>query len=376
MRPRAADVMTAEFTGADQGQIMAPGATIGILGGGQLGRMTALAAARLGYRCHIYCPDERLPGSAGGQRRHRGAPMTTRRRCSASPTRSMSSPSSSRTSPTARREFLATLQADAAEAAACCTSARTGCARRISSAPIGVPATRYLAGAVTRRRWPQAVRRLGLPARAEDRASFGYDGKGQVRIDRRPTWPRPGRSMGGDAGHPRSASSISRCEISVIVARGLDGQMALFPPVENRHKQPHPRRRPSCRRASTPRDRRPGRGASRATSPAALELVGLLAVEMFVTKSGEVLVNELAPRPHNSGHWTIDACITSQFEQFVRAVCGLPLGSHGASCADAVDEEPDRRRRASAGARSWPSPAPSCISTARPKPAPAARWAM
>ena len=106
----------------------------------------------------------------------------------------------------------------------------------------------------------------------------------------------------------------------------------------------------------------------------ALELVGLLAVEMFVTKDGEVLVNELAPRPHNSGHWTIDACVTSQFEQLVRAVCGLPLGSterhSDAVMKNLIGDDVER-----AGARSWPIPPPSCISTARPRPGPAARWA-
>jgi 5-(carboxyamino)imidazole ribonucleotide synthase len=115
------------------------------------------------------------------------------------------------------------------------------------------------------------------------------------------------------------------CEISVIIARGLDGTTACYIPVENRH------RHHILDSTTAPAPIAPAL-ACRAEEIALavaqrLDLVGLLAVEMFVTRSGEVLVNELAPRPHNSGHWTIDACRTSQFEQLVRAICGLPLGS-------------------------------------------------
>jgi 5-(carboxyamino)imidazole ribonucleotide synthase len=114
------------------------------------------------------------------------------------------------------------------------------------------------------------------------------------------------------------------CEISVVLARGAGGEVKAFDVVENRHKN-HilditlaPAAVPEGIAAEARRI------AIRVAE--ALDLVGLLAVEMFVTRDGRVLVNEIAPRPHNSGHWTMDACITSQFEQFVRAVCGLPLG--------------------------------------------------
>jgi 5-(carboxyamino)imidazole ribonucleotide synthase len=111
----------------------------------------------------------------------------------------------------------------------------------------------------------------------------------------------------------------------VIVARGLDGTTRAYVPVENRHREhilaetiaPAPISRGLAEQAE----------ALAARLATALDLVGLLAVEMFVTDDGRILVNELAPRPHNSGHWTIDACLVSQFEQLVRAVCGLPLGS-------------------------------------------------
>jgi 5-(carboxyamino)imidazole ribonucleotide synthase len=152
----------------------------------------------------------------------------------------------------------------------------------------------------------------------------GYDGKGQVML-------RPGgdldaawHAMGAETGILEGFVDFA-CEISVIIARAIDGTCACYVPVENRHRQhildttiaPAPIAPTLARRAE----------AIAREIAERLDLVGLLAVEMFVTRGGEVLVNELAPRPHNSGHWTIDACRTSQFEQLVRAICGLPLGS-------------------------------------------------
>ena len=162
-------------------------------------------------------------------------------------------------------------------------------------------------------------------------------------------------------------------EISVILARGIDGKALAFPAVENRHRN-------HILDTTTAPAKLPASVLQRADAIAhqiaeAIDIIGLLAVEMFVTKSGEVLVNELAPRPHNSGHWTIDACVTSQFEQFVRAVCGLPLGSVEHH-SDAVmtnllgDEvvglarDPRRSRGEAASLRQAVSPAP------------AARWVM
>ncbi|HZF35867.1 MAG TPA: ATP-grasp domain-containing protein, partial [Candidatus Angelobacter sp.] len=114
-------------------------------------------------------------------------------------------------------------------------------------------------------------------------------------------------------------------EASVIIARGVDGGMALYPPVENRHRHHILDETIAPARLAESTVQQAKDTARRIAEE--LDVVGLLAVELFVTRDGNVLVNELAPRPHNSGHWTIDACVTSQFEQFVRAVCGLPLGS-------------------------------------------------
>jgi 5-(carboxyamino)imidazole ribonucleotide synthase len=187
---------------------------------------------------------------------------------------------------------------------------------------IGVPITRYRAVA-SAGELDAAVRAIGRPCILKS-AQFGYDGKGQVRIaadtDLADAWKR----MGGTLGILEAEVDFA-LEASVIVARGLDGKTALYPPVENRHcdhildetiAPAHLSDSTVCQSVKI---------AQRIA--AEFQLVGLLAVEMFVTRDSDVMVNELAPRPHNSGHWTIDACVTSQFEQFVRAVCGLPLGS-------------------------------------------------
>ena len=113
-------------------------------------------------------------------------------------------------------------------------------------------------------------------------------------------------------------------EISVIVARGADGAMAVFDAVENRHV--HHILDTTIAPAAISDDLAAKAQAIARHIAESLDLVGLVAVEMFVTRDRKVLVNEIAPRPHNSGHWTMDACVTSQFEQFIRAVCGLPLG--------------------------------------------------
>ena len=164
---------------------------------------------------------------------------------------------------------------------------------------------------------------LGRPSILKS-AQFGYDGKGQVRIaadtDLAEVWQR----MGGTLGILEAEVDFA-LEASVIIARGVDGKMALYPPVENRHKHHILDETIAPARLAAATVAQAEDTARRIAE--ALDLVGLLAVELFVTEDDNVLVNELAPRPHNSGHWTIDACVTSQFEQFVRAVCGLPLGS-------------------------------------------------
>ncbi|HUE13701.1 MAG TPA: 5-(carboxyamino)imidazole ribonucleotide synthase, partial [Planctomycetaceae bacterium] len=166
-----------------------------------------------------------------------------------------------------------------------------------------------------------AVAELGTPAILKT-ADFGYDGKGQVRIDRPDecddAWSKMGRPLG-----VLEAFVPFTQEVSVIVARANSGEMACFGPVENVHVH-HILDVTAAPASVGPTVGRQALDLGRAIAET-LGVVGLLAVEMFVV--GErVLVNELAPRPHNSGHYSLDACLTSQFEQQLRAVCGLPLG--------------------------------------------------
>jgi 5-(carboxyamino)imidazole ribonucleotide synthase len=171
-----------------------------------------------------------------------------------------------------------------------------------------------------------ALQRVGTPAVLKT-AALGYDGKGQVRLgptadaaDLRAAW----RALGAGEVILESFIDLDR-EISVVAARAVDGSIASFAPIENVH------RHHILDVSTVPSDVPPAIQA-RALEAAhavleALDYVGVLCVEFFVTADGHVLINELAPRPHNSGHLTFDACRTSQFEQQLRAVCGLPLGS-------------------------------------------------
>jgi 5-(carboxyamino)imidazole ribonucleotide synthase len=190
----------------------------------------------------------------------------------------------------------------------------------------GVPTARY-GEASGPQSLTHVARGIGLPCVLKT-TEMGYDGRGQVLLsseaDLEAAWP----AMAG--GDPEAVGIVEAfvdfaLEISVIVARGADGACRTYPAVENQH------RKHILDQTIVPA-RVPQEVADRAegialTLAEKLNLVGLLAIEMFVTQDQKVLVNELAPRPHNSGHWTIDACVTSQFEQFVRAVAGLPLGS-------------------------------------------------
>jgi 5-(carboxyamino)imidazole ribonucleotide synthase len=304
----------------EQGQVIPPGSTIGILGGGQLGRMTAMAAARLGYRIHSYCPE------AGSPAFQVSAAATTAayedREALARFAESVEVITFEfENVPSATAELLAAMK-----------PTRPGprvlhiCQDRLREkdflAEAGVPTTPYrrVAGAGE---LEAALRAVGRPAVLKT-ARFGYDGKGQVMLAGESDLAEAWRRMGAGLGILEGFIDFSH-EISVVLARGVDGRMLAFAPVENRHRHHILDETIAPAELSTPVLRRAETIATQIAE--ALEIVGLLAVEMFVTKAGEVLVNELAPRPHNSGHWTIDACLTSQFEQFVRAVCGLPLGS-------------------------------------------------
>lgn len=300
--------------------LIPPGRTIGIIGGGQLGRMMAIAAARLGYRVHVFCPDADCPASHVAVRHHRAAyddlealdafsavvdvatiefenvPMVTVER--------LQSRIPMRPSP----EVLRVAQDRILEK------------KFLNDA--GIPTAPWRAVRNTQD-FQSSLAAIGTPSILKT-ARLGYDGKGQRKIDNAADLPVAWDRFGGVECILEGFVAFER-EISVIVARGVDGALRHYDPVENEHRD-----------HILAVTRVPARIAPAVASAAQemvnriatrLDLVGLIAVEMFVTPDGRVLANEIAPRPHNSGHWTIEGASTDQFEQTIRAVCGLPLGS-------------------------------------------------
>ncbi|MEX0693014.1 MAG: 5-(carboxyamino)imidazole ribonucleotide synthase [Rhodospirillales bacterium] len=297
---------------------LAPGSTIGIMGGGQLGRMTALAAGQLGYKCHIYCPEADSPASQVSAATTLGAYDDTealKRFGEAVDVVTFEFENIPHESVQLLSQYavvrpgwksLAVAQDRLVEKEFINKIAETTPFRRVTS-PEELEA---------------AASEIGRPAVLKT-ARMGYDGKGQVLIapdcDYRSAWDE----MGADVGILEAFVDLAR-EVSVIVARSPGGGWATYPPVENRHVN-HILDTTIAPAVMSPGMAQEAVDIAHAIAEG-LDLIGLLAVEMFVTRSGKLLVNEIAPRPHNSGHWTMDACPTSQFEQFVRAVCGLPLG--------------------------------------------------
>jgi 5-(carboxyamino)imidazole ribonucleotide synthase len=304
----------------DRGQVIAPGGVIGILGGGQLGRMTAMAAARLGYRVHTFCPERDGPAShVSWHNTHAAYDNKAALKAFADSVDVVTFEFEN--IPAATTEYLAALKPTRPKPNVLyVTQERLREKRFLAS--INVPTTKFL-DVARQEALESAVRALGRPAILKS-AEFGYDGKGQVRIDGDMDLNEAWVKMGGEVGILEAYVDFVR-EISVIVARGPDGSTAVYPPVENQHKN-HILDVTIVPARITPAVAGRAEGIARHIATE-IGLVGLLAVEMFVTHNDEVLVNELAPRPHNSGHWSIDGAVTSQFEQFVRAVCGLPLGS-------------------------------------------------
>jgi 5-(carboxyamino)imidazole ribonucleotide synthase len=300
--------------------VIEPGATIGILGGGQLGRMTVLAATALGYRCHVFCPEKDSP-----------AKQATSLSTTAAYDNHLALARFAKAVDVVTFEFE-NVPADTAEFLAERKPVRPGpSALRIAQdrikekdflRSIGVATAPYQA-VTTEEQLRQAIAAIG-PRAILKTTRMGYDGKGQVGIRADSDLAGVWRGFGGVDGILEGFVEFA-CEVSVIIARGESGKTATYAPVENQHVN-HILDTTIAPARVKPEIAMRAEAIARHIAEK-LDLVGLLAVEMFVTHDGEVLVNELAPRPHNSGHWTIDACYTSQFEQLVRAICGLPLGS-------------------------------------------------
>ena len=295
-----------------------PNATIGLVGGGQLGRMSALAAARLGYRCHILTREADSPAAqvaAGVTLSDYTDPASLRAFAEAVDVISFEFENVS----AAGLDLLAALRpVRPAPAVLRISQDRVAEKRFLNRAGI---ATAPWEAVETLDQLHEAAARIGLPAVLKT-TRYGYDGKGQAR-PRRMDDLAPAFAALEPKPLILEGFVDFACEVSVIVARGADGAVVAFDTVENRHRD-----------GILDLTLAPARVSEAVAAAAqdvarkvavALDLVGVLAVEMFVDRDGRVLANEIAPRPHNSGHWTIDACPASQFEMHIRAIAGLPL---------------------------------------------------
>lgn len=297
-----------------------PGATLGVLGSGQLGRMFAIAARRLGYRVHVFSPDDDTPTGQVADLEIRADYGDL-----------------DRVADFARSVAVMTFEFENVPAATAETAARYCPVRpgghvlytsqnrlreKTYLSQRGLPVTPFRP--VTDDSSLQAaIRDLGLPAVLKT-ADWGYDGKGQALVRTAEEASAAFHKLGVSTAILEGFIDFEG-ELSVVGARGLDGTFVSFGPVSNAHS--HHILDVSVCPALVPEQ--VAREAVEITRHVleALEVVGVLCVEFFLTKSGGLLINETAPRPHNSGHLTLDAHVSCQFEQQVRAICGLPLGS-------------------------------------------------
>jgi 5-(carboxyamino)imidazole ribonucleotide synthase len=300
--------------------VVPPGSTVGVLGGGQLGRMFAMAARRLGYRVHTLAPDHDTPtGQIADVEIN-----------------------ASYDDIDAVRQFaegvdVVTFEFENVPAAAAAAAEQHAIVRPSGHAlfitqhrtrekgflaALGLPVTPF-AAVRSDAELAAAVETIGCPSVLKT-AAFGYDGKGQVAVR------QPAEAAGAWSALKRHEAILEafidlESELSVIGARGVDHSWSHFGPIENIH------RNHILDVSVAPADVPPAIAAqaieATRTVMEALDFIGILCVEFFVTRAGVLLINELAPRPHNSGHLTFDACRTSQFEQQLRAICGLPLGA-------------------------------------------------
>jgi 5-(carboxyamino)imidazole ribonucleotide synthase len=297
------------------------GTVVGILGGGQLGRMLAMSASQLGLRTHIFSPESSpvagLVASRTTQAEYADSAALAafaesvdvityefenipshvldglETRCEVLPRRDALSTSQDRLT---EKDFVSTL---------------------------GLRTAPY-ANVETEAELDAGVARIGTPSILKTR-SFGYDGKGQVRLTRLEEAGEAWRFL------DRSPCILEgfigfRCEVSVIAARSRSGEIVCFDPGENIHREG------ILHTTTVPARQVSGALCARAKDLAgeiveALGYVGVMGIEMFITDQDEILINEIAPRVHNSGHWTQDGCIVDQFEQHIRAIVGYPLGS-------------------------------------------------
>ncbi len=299
--------------------MIAPGAWLGLLGGGQLGRMFCMAAQSLGYKVVVLDPGAASPAGSVADR-HLMADYQDPDALSELASLAAAATTEFENVPAAALDYLARSLRVSPGAAS------------VAIAQDRISEKTFLAGqgfAVA----PFAVLRTEADARAADpallpgivkSARLGYDGKGQLRVRAAADVVAAFAEMGGAPCVLERFVTLA-CEVSVIVARDEDGEAVAWPVAENQHRD-------GILDVSIVPARVPAETAAKAldaatTIAAKLDYRGVLCVEMFVAADGALLVNEIAPRPHNSGHWSIDACVTSQFEQQARVLAGLPLGA-------------------------------------------------
>ena len=296
-----------------------PGSRIGILGGGQLGRMLALAAAPLGYRCHIFGPEDQPPAGHVADR------VTV----------------ADYLDENALSEFAGSVDVVTLEFENVPAACLDFLGQRVPVRP-GPGALATTQDRLVEKDFANSVGAATAPYAAVDTLSdltgamaaigaravlktrrLGYDGKGQVMLDKSTDPAQAWQALGGAPAILEGYIAFDG-EVSVIAARGLDGAISAYPPIANHH------RNHILDKSEVPANLnavQATRAIAIATDLAmALDYVGVLAVELFVV-GDKLLVNEIAPRVHNSGHWSIEGAVTSQFEQHIRAICGLPLGA-------------------------------------------------
>lgn len=300
--------------------MISPGSTIGVLGGGQLGRMLAHAATRMGYRIHVFEPQEDCPAGEVASREFNSDYKDKERLrefaegCAAITYEFENVP----VKPLWAIEDLVPLRPHWEVLETCQNRAREKNWLHRHGFPV-VPFAEVEAGGDI----AKAIKKVGLPCVVKT-ADFGYDGKGQLKVRTKDDIAAAAQQFAKQRAVVERFIDF-KCELSVVVARNPDGQVKTFPVAENIHTKHILDFSIVPARVSPDIQKNAAELACNIAD--AFGLVGVLAVELFLEDSGNLVVNEMAPRTHNSGHWTLDGCVTSQFEQQVRAVAGLPLGS-------------------------------------------------
>ncbi|MGL5447177.1 MAG: 5-(carboxyamino)imidazole ribonucleotide synthase [Rhabdaerophilum sp.] len=299
------------------------GSTIGILGGGQLARMLAIAAARLGFHCHIFCPEADSPAFEVAQA-HTLAAYEDQAALAAFAQKVQVVTLEFENVPVETLRFLGQ-RVSVAPSAEALEVAQDRLAEKTFAETLGLKTAPFADVPSVEALLP-ALARIAVPAILKTRR-FGYDGKGQVKITALDQAASAYRELKDAPAILEGFVRFSR-EVSVIATRTAKGEFAPFDVTENEHRNhildrsiAPARISETARAAAIEAARKIGEG---------LGYVGTFAVEFFVVGEGEaesVVVNEIAPRVHNSGHWTIDGAVTCQFEQHIRAICGWPLGS-------------------------------------------------